>query len=198
MSWAFGAGKIADILSHLEISMQAEQSSQPGIREVGRLIEKVKVAMLVTRTPAGHLVSRPLRTRAVDFDGSIWFFTSMSSDKVSELLADPHVNVAYANEREGVYVSIDGRACIVTDRARIDELWIEAIDSLYFDGGKDDPEVVLVRIDTESAECWTAAETSVGRAFRFIKARLTGDVGDLGRQKHVDLLTGALVDKPRR
>ena len=177
--------------------MQAEQSSQPGIREVGRLIEKVKVAMLVTRTPAGHLVSRPLRTRAVDFDGSIWFFTSMSSDKVSELLAEPHVNVAYANEREGVYVSIDGTASIVTNQAKIDELWIDAIDSVYLDGGKDDPDVVLVRIDTQSAECWTATESKVGRVFRFIKARLTGDVGSLGRQKHVDLQTGTLDDEPR-
>ena len=178
--------------------MQAEQSSQPGIREVGRLIEQVKVGMLVTRTSEGHLVSRPLRTRAVDLDGSIWFFTSMSSDKVAELTADPRVNVAYANERDGVYVSIDGTACIVTDQGKIDQLWVEAIDALYFDGGKNDPEVVLVRIDTQSAECWTAAETRVGRAFRFIKARLTGDVGDLGRQKHVDLKTGTLDDEPRQ
>lgn len=175
--------------------MQAEQSTQPGIREVGRLIEKVKVAMLVTRTRGGHLVSRPLRTRAVDSSGTIWFFTLMGSDKVAELLADPQVNVAYANESEGVYVSIDGTASIVSDPAMIDELWIEAVDSLYFDGGKDNPEVVLVRIETESAECWTADETAAGRAFRFIKARLTGDVGDLGRRKHVDLQTGTIDDE---
>lgn len=178
--------------------MQAEQSTQPGISEVGRLIEKVKVAMLVTRTQAGHLVSRPLRTRAVDFNGTIWFFTSMSSDKVADLTANPHVNVAYANESEGVYVSIDGTASIVTDQAKFDELWIEAIDSLYFDGGKDNPDVVLVRIDTVSAECWTSAEGPVGRAFRFIKAQLTGDIGDLGRQKHVDLQAGTLDDEPRK
>lgn len=178
--------------------MQAEQSSQPGIREVGRLIEKVKVAMLVTRTRAGHLVSRPLRTRAVDSSGTIWFFSSMGSDKVADLTADPHVNVAYASESEGVYVSIDGTASVVTDQAKMDELWIEAIDALYFDGGRNDPEVVLIRIDTESAECWTTAESRVGRAFRFIKARLTGDVGDLGRQKHVDLRSGTLDDEPRK
>ena len=71
-----------------EVYVQAEQSTQPGIREVGRLIEKVKVGMLVTRTRGGHLVSRPLRTRAVDSSGTIWFFTLMSSDKVADLLAD--------------------------------------------------------------------------------------------------------------
>ncbi len=178
--------------------MQAEQSTQPGIREVGRLIEKVKVAMLVMRTREGRLISRPLRTRAVDFDGTIWFFTLMDSDKVADLTADPHVNVAYAKESDSVYVSIDGTASVVTDQAKIDELWIESIDSLYFDGGKEDPDVVLVRIDTESAACWTTTETAVGRAFRFIKARLTGDVGDLGRPKHVDLQTETLGDEPRR
>ena len=178
--------------------MQAEQSSKDGIREVGRLIAKVKVAMLVTRTREGHLVSRPLRTRAVDFEGTIWFFTSMSGEKIADIAADPRVNLAYADERDGVYVSIDGTASIITDRARINELWIEAIDSLYFKGGKDDPDLVLIRIDTEWAECWTAAETVIGRAFRFIKARLTGDIGDLGQQKHVDLQAGTLKCEPRK
>ena len=76
--------------------------------------------MLITRTSEPHLVSRPLHMRAFEFDGAIWFFASMSGDKVAELTANLGVNIAYANEREGVYDSIERMRWIVTVQGKID------------------------------------------------------------------------------
>jgi len=164
--------------------MQAEQSSREDVREVARLIAKVKVAMLTTRRGDGRLVSRPVQTRDMEFDGELWFLTSIDSNKVQELAVHPQVNLAYVNSGDHAYVSIDGRADIVRDRAKIDELWSETFDTLYF-SGKDDPSLVLLRVVAETAECWSGSSTALGRAYDFLKAKVTGDASAMGTQKHV-------------
>ncbi len=157
------------------------------IEEIGRLIHKVKVAMFTTRDAGGHLVSRPLQTRDMPFAGEVLFFTALDSKKVEEIEVEPQVNLAYANPGDGAYVSIDGRAEVIRDRATIDALWSETFDSLFFKGGKSDPNLVLLKVVAHSAEVWTSSSTAIGRAFDFLKAKATGDVHDLGEQKHVRL-----------
>ena len=166
--------------------MEAEKSPRDGLREVAELIAKVPVAMLTTQRADGRLVSRPLQTRDMDFDGELWFLTAVDSRKVEELRANPQVNLAYANPGDRSYVSIDGRADVVLDRRKLDELWNETVDSLYFDG-KNDPSLVLLRVVAESAECWTSSTTAAGRAFDFVRAKVSGDASALGKQKHVRL-----------
>jgi general stress protein 26 len=143
------------------------------ISEVGRLIEGIRIAMLTTLSGEGRLVSRPLSTRDVTFDGVLWFLTSISSKKAYELAADAHVNLAYVDEDGGRYVSIDGRGAIVHDPEKIAQLWNETFDRMYFPKGPGDPDLVLLRVTAETAEAWTSASSKMGRAFDFIKARVT-------------------------
>jgi general stress protein 26 len=166
--------------------MHAEHSPDSDIRELAKLIKKVRIAMLTTRSGEGRLVSRPLYTKDVEFDGDLWFFTGLDTQKVHELVANPQVNVAYAEPSDQIFVSVDGRAEVVRDPAKIAELWSDA-DTLYFKQGRSDPNLVLLRIRAETAETWTSASTAIGRAFKFLKARATGDVNDLGEHKHVEL-----------
>jgi general stress protein 26 len=166
--------------------MHAEHSPDSDIRDLGKLIQKIRIAMLTTRSAEGRLVSRPLYTKEIEFDGDLWFFTGLDTNKVHQLVADPQVNVAYSEPSDQIFVSIDGRAEVVRDPGKISELWNET-DSLYFKQGKSDPNLVLLRIRAETAESWTSASTAIGRAFKFLKARATGDVSDLGEHKHVEL-----------
>ncbi|MGI8561137.1 MAG: pyridoxamine 5'-phosphate oxidase family protein, partial [Luteimonas sp.] len=66
---------------------------QDHIRRLAELIRDVDIAMLTTSTPEGRLVSRPLGTQEVEFDGDLWFATGADSGKVAEIKANPHVNV---------------------------------------------------------------------------------------------------------
>jgi general stress protein 26 len=167
--------------------MQAEQSISQDVQELGKLIKDARVAMFTTRNGEGRLVSRPLYTKDVGFNGDLWFFSSLDSKKIHELAASSQVNVAYANAGDQVFVSVDGRAEVVRDPAKIDELWNETTDSLYFKQGRRDPNLVLIRVRAETAESWTSASTAIGRAFKFMKAKATGDVSDLGEHKHMEL-----------
>jgi general stress protein 26 len=170
--------------------MDNEQAIHAAIAEVAALIDGTEVVMFTTRNGEGRLVSRPLAVRKIPFDGSAWFLTALDSRKIGELEADPRVNLAYVNASNGAYVSIDGRAQVSVDRARIAALWSDAIDALFFPAGKDDPNLAAVRVEADTVEAWTSASTAVGRAFDFVKARLTGDSAALGVQKHFDLRTG--------
>ncbi|MEO8670472.1 MAG: pyridoxamine 5'-phosphate oxidase family protein [Tahibacter sp.] len=157
------------------------------LAELGKLIKNVRTAMFTTRTSDGRLVSRPLATRDAPFDGTLWFFTALDSNKVVQLNAEPRVNLSYAGPGDGAYVSIDGHAEVVRDRAMLDEFWNEAFDSIYFPAGKDDPNLVLIRVAVETAEAWTSSTTAIGRAFDFIKAKISGEMSDLGEQKHYEV-----------
>ncbi|SEI91390.1 Pyridoxamine 5'-phosphate oxidase like [Bhargavaea ginsengi] len=49
------------------------------------LIKGVDTAMLTTVSDEG-LVSRPMKTQEVEFDGDLWFFTKKETDKYKEIV----------------------------------------------------------------------------------------------------------------
>jgi general stress protein 26 len=154
------------------------------IDELANLIKGIRTAMLTTRSGEGRLVSRPLATREVSDDGVLYFLTSIDSKKVHELAGDPCVNLAYVDD--GRYVSVDGRAEAMRDPSKIDQLWNESVDSLYFPKGRADPDLVVLRVVAQTAEAWTSSGSHIGRAFDFLKAKLTHDPKAMGEQRHYE------------
>ncbi|MDQ3494248.1 MAG: pyridoxamine 5'-phosphate oxidase family protein [Pseudomonadota bacterium] len=159
---------------------------QDHIRRLAELIKDVDIAMLTTTTPQGRLVSRPLGTQEVEFDGDLWFATGADSGKVAEINANPHVNVAYASPHKNIYVSVAGTASVVDDRAKVDELWSPAM-KRFFPEGKDDPRLRLIKVDAETAEYWEGPGTAFGKALFFVTSSVTGDVGTMTDNERLDL-----------
>ena len=93
-----------------------KQEEMETLRE---LIKEVDTSMLTTVTEEG-LVSRPMKTQEVEFDGDLWFFTKKETSKYEEIKHDQDVNVAYAGKS---YVSVRGRAEIVEDLDKKKQLW---------------------------------------------------------------------------
>jgi general stress protein 26 len=143
------------------------------------LLEEFGVAMLVTRTPAGELRGRPMALGEIQPDNSLWFATDKHSAKVDELAADSHVVVTMQSATK--FVSLSGRAKPVEDRGTAARLW-KAEWKVWFPGGKDDPNLVLLRIDGDAGEYWDNSGTSgIKYLLEAGKALLTGkrpDVGD--------------------
>ena len=114
-----------------------------------------------------------MATQDSEFDGSVRFFTSYDSAKVHEIERDQHVNLAYANPSDEVYVSVSGVARTVRDRAKINELW-SPIHKAWFPNGPDDPNIALLRVDVDKAEYWDSPSSTVVQLFGFAKAIVTG------------------------
>lgn len=151
-------------------------------KHLAALLADIGTAMLTTRTRDGYLVSRPVATRKGAPDDELWFLTSASSHKAAEIRAQPQVNIAYVDAAKNRFVSVSGRASVRRDRAKIDALW-SAADKVFFPGGKDDPDVTLLRLRIETAEYWDGPGTLVGKVFGFLAAAITGDADRMGQNQ---------------
>ena len=156
------------------------------IKHLAELIHDVDVAMMTTIARDGRLVSRPLGTQEVEFDGDLWFATGRNSDKVAEITANPQVNVSYASTSKNSYLSVAGRASIVNDRAKIEELWSPAM-KLFFPGGKDDPDLCLIRVEVDSAEYWDGPGSIFGKALYIALTAVTNDPASLSENERFEL-----------
>lgn len=122
---------------------------QEDIETLRELIKDVDIAMLTTATEEG-LVSRPMKTQEVEFDGDLWFFTKKDTNKYHEILHNQDVNVAYVGKS---YVSVRGKAEIVEELAKKKELWSKVYEK-FLQTTYDDPDLILLKIKVEAAEYW--------------------------------------------
>lgn len=164
--------------------MKTEAQPHADLRKLAELVEGIEIAMLTTRAADGSLVSRPLQTLKLDANGELVFFTANDSGKIAELTDEPEVNLAYADPEKQRYVSVRGRARIDRDRATIDELWSFA-QKVFFPGGKDDPQLVVLRVRVRDAAWWEAEGNFVARALDFAKGLVSEDPRDLGEHGHL-------------
>lgn len=107
-------------------------------------------AMLVTRDQHEGLRSRPMAIAETTESGKLWFISNAQSGKQDELADDPHVNVAM--EGGGRFLSVTGRARVVKDAKKAEDLWSEA-QRVWF-SGPHDPELVLIEVLPSVAEYW--------------------------------------------
>ena len=120
---------------------------------IKRNIQDIRIALLTTQGPDGNLRTRPMATHQLDPDGTMWFFTRDDSTKVAHIRQHPAIALGFSNPQSQVSVATAGQAAVVKDQARVDALWNDSMTD-WFPEGKDDPNIVLLKITTEAGECW--------------------------------------------
>jgi general stress protein 26 len=143
------------------------------VKKLGELIHDIKFAMLTTAHADGTLHSRPMTTQQVEFDGNLWFFSGLNSEKIQELEAHPEVNVSYSAPDDQRYVSVSGRAEVSRDRGKMEELW-NPMFKAWFPKGLDDPDICLLHVNVTHAEYWDSPSSKMVQLAGFIKAVVTG------------------------
>ena len=161
-----------------------EQKPEP-ITKVLDLIKDIHISMMTTVDDQDNLVSRPMAVMHTDADGTIWFFTKRSSPKVDQIDNNPsRVNLSFSDEGNATYVSISGTATEVDDRAKIEEYWSPAAKP-WFPGGKEDPELVLLKVDTQMAEYWDANSSRLVRLAQMVTGAITGTPPKMGENEKI-------------
>ena len=156
--------------------------------KVHALMKDATFAMFGTYDAQGNAHARPMVASAHDDDaegGALWFFTRHDSRKIAELQADGRVTLSYADPKAQNYVSAIGRAQIVRDRAKVQDLWSEPLRT-WFPDGPSDESIALIRVELDRAEYWDSPSSAVVYAYGYAKARLTGEPpspGDVAQVK---------------
>ncbi|HYI57304.1 MAG TPA: pyridoxamine 5'-phosphate oxidase family protein [Microlunatus sp.] len=151
---------------------------------VGELISKARYAFVTTSASDGRLLSRPLAVLKRDFDGDLYFFTMDPSSKTDQVAADSHVNASMQCGDD--YLSIAGTATVTRDQAMIDELWNPHAEA-WFEQGRDDPSVALLKVHADSAEYWTMDSPKPVSLIKYATAIITGKQPDVATNESVDL-----------
>ncbi|MCA0455161.1 MAG: pyridoxamine 5'-phosphate oxidase family protein [Chloroflexi bacterium] len=159
---------------------------QEKIEKLRELIKDIDFAMFTTVSSDGTLHSRPMSTQQTEFDGDIWFFTSLDTQKAADIKEDQTVNVAYAAPDQQRYISVSGKARLVNDKAKMKELW-SPVYKIWFKDGLDDPQLRLIKVSVNTAEYWDSPHGIINKIIGFADAIIHKDAGKMGENETITL-----------
>ena len=141
-------------------------------QQVVELLKDSNYLMLTTQTAEGKLVSHPMSPQQVTQDADVWFLLGLQGDQADALRGNPHVNLAVSEA--GNWLSVSGTVEFVDDESKIDELWTDEAGA-YFEGGRQDPNLGLIRVNTDSAQRWGLVGGKLSAVAQMVKAKITGE-----------------------
>jgi len=100
----------------------------------------------------GHVQPMTAQTEADD-SGPLYFFANKDNGLIAALGTSHRAIATYSGKGHDVFASIHGNLVLDDDPATIDRLWNSHV-AAWFEGGRDDPKMALLRLDTEKAEIW--------------------------------------------
>jgi general stress protein 26 len=106
----------------------------------------------------GH--TRPMTAQVEGDRGPIWFFTSRDTALVQKLGRGNRAIGTFASKGHDLFATVHGRLSLDNDRDVIDRLWNRYV-AAWYERGKDDPKLALLRLDAERAEIWLDASSLI-------------------------------------
>ena len=112
-----------------------------------------------------------------DANSAIWFFT-----KRDHHLAQMGPAVCtFAGKGHEIFARFDGVLTEETSRERLEKQWSQIVEA-WFPEGKDDPNLLMLRMDLGEAEIW---DSDLG-LYNNVKMLLGGDVRQEAAKNHVE------------
>jgi general stress protein 26 len=161
-----------------------ELSGEEGQKKISELVKGIHIAMLTTVAKDGTMSSRPMAIQDEPFNGTMWFLTRSTSEKIDEIQQDQHVTLTFAEPKDSKYISLKGRASVNQDRTKIKDLW-NPMYKAWFPKGQDDPEIAVLRVDVTQADFWEASSSRLIMGVKYLAAATTGGTMPVGEAGHV-------------
>ena len=122
-----------------------------------------RVAMLgLVGVEEGH--SQPMSAQLLDehqeHGGPIWFFTSKETDLARALGQSHRAQMHFSSKGHELFAAVHGTLTPSDDRGTIDRLWNRFV-AAWFEGGKDDPKLQLLRFEPDRAQVWLNENSAI-------------------------------------
>ena len=110
--------------------------------------------------------------------GPIWFFGSRDSDLVEHLgQGAKEASFHFVSKGHDVWATVSGMIQLDMNRAVIDKLWNPYV-AAWYEGGKDDPKLALLRMDPQHAKVWKDGSSLVAYVMTLLGRDPTKDYQD--------------------
>jgi len=103
--------------------------------------------------------SEPMTAQIDDDQPNTLFFFAGRDNRIAK---GGDAMAQFVSKGHDFFACLAGNASIQNDPALIDKLWDKQVEA-WFPGGKEDPNLALLRIDIESAELWETDVSITGR-----------------------------------
>jgi general stress protein 26 len=103
--------------------------------------------------------------------GLIWFISSTDTALVQSLGMGEDAEYVVISDDHDVHISLRGKLYQLHDAAKLDELWNPVV-AAWFEGGRDDPRLALLRFDPEVADVWASSTSTLKFGFEIVRANL--------------------------
>ncbi len=110
---------------------------------------------------------------------AIWFFTA----KDHPLAKGGPATATFVGKDHNIFARFTGNLAHETDRDRLEKQWSASVES-WFSEGKDDPKLLMLRMDLGRAEIWNSDFGFIDNA----KKAMGFDVREEAREGHTDAL----------
>ncbi|RZJ31869.1 MAG: general stress protein [Flavobacterium sp.] len=135
------------------------------VKKLKELAEGIDICMFCTQLDKLPITARPMSANEVDDEGNLWFISNARSNKNFEIKQDDKVQLFFSKISDSKYLSVFGHASIYNDRQSIEAHWTP-IGKAWFEEGKDDPDVSVIKVTPTDAYYW---DTKDGKAIAFLK-----------------------------
>ena len=141
-------------------------------------LQRVRAGMLGVVGAAQHM--QPM-THYADWDHNrLWFLTSSQTDLVRMLSPGAPAQFCIMDEKNGFDACLSGHLTEDLDRARLDQVW-SSVAAAWFEGGKDDPNLTMLRLDLVDAAVWGFSDGLLKFGMEILRANMdplrTPDLG---------------------
>jgi general stress protein 26 len=105
-----------------------------------------------------------------DLPNRLYFYTNRQNRLVQALSATHDAVVSFSAKGHDLFACVHGKLSVDNDRAVIDRFWDRVV-AAWYENGKDDPDLTLLRFDMGAAQIWSAG---TGDFLHWMAASLTG------------------------
>jgi len=149
-------------------------TASEGLEKLKELVNAINICLFSTNLQKNDGATfRPMSAQEVDEDGNIWFFSGLDSDKNLEIQKDNVVQLVFSDPSQSSYLIVNGVAEIVIDSKKVEELWSPEI-KIWFEKGKEDPNISLIKVKTQTAFYWDKEGNKMINFFKYLASVATG------------------------
>lgn len=165
------------------MTQQSKINPEEFLNTLWKDIWDINVAMLITYSREGEIRARPMITQAVEEPNIIWFADRVENPQNAEIMKNSHVNLTYTDHSRGIYISLCGRAQVVTEQVKLEQIVTKTGNRWVPDKSKD-PHLAALQVRIVAAEYWCAEKGLLSSLTEYLSSLTSDEKSPAKRPEH--------------